>query len=371
MAFDAGAPFVAFDAGPLSGPEALRRYASDVLLQRDAAAATAVARDAARSALDIARSCLADNDPAAAVQALDACRGLILFAATEFRDVTARLDAAGRHDLSERWRLAAHEPGGAPAELRDDILGALAAALDTTGGGPAGLLDPPTLPEIRAALAALDTDALVYLVPGASPAPGWAVMVGAGGWPAAMRLPDLVLDRDVDRDVDVQRLPAALSQRDLDAVLDGPAKAGGLDTLCDWAWRAAVGPIVERYLPSLPSPGKAIRGEAALAAYLVPFVLLDRWGELFGAKFDVLLYDLTSTYFESDPPPATSDKRRHWLQPRQARRLRAGGDRADRHAGGLSAGLRGAAGQHLRQDDAARLPAQDRGAIRQGASASG
>jgi transposase len=28
--------------------------------------------------------------------------------------------------------------------------------------------------------------------------------------------------------------------------------------------------------------------------------LKQRWGELFGAKFDVLLYDLTSTYFESD-----------------------------------------------------------------------
>jgi hypothetical protein len=25
-----------------------------------------------------------------------------------------------------------------------------------------------------------------------------------------------------------------------------------------------------------------------------------RWGECFGAKFDVLLYDLTSTYFETD-----------------------------------------------------------------------
>jgi hypothetical protein len=36
--------------------------------------------------------------------------------------------------------------------------------------------------------------------------------------------------------------------------------------------------------------------------------LQDRWQDEFGAKFDVLLYDLTSTYFESDPPfpPRTS-----------------------------------------------------------------
>ena len=27
-----------------------------------------------------------------------------------------------------------------------------------------------------------------------------------------------------------------------------------------------------------------------------------RWRDLFNASFEVLLYDLTSTYFESDPP---------------------------------------------------------------------
>lgn len=30
--------------------------------------------------------------------------------------------------------------------------------------------------------------------------------------------------------------------------------------------------------------------------------LKGRWQDLFGVTFDVLLYDLTSTYFESDPP---------------------------------------------------------------------
>jgi len=44
----------------------------------------------------------------------------------------------------------------------------------------------------------------------------------------------------------------------------------------------------------------------------------QRWQDLFGARFDILLYDLTSTYFESDPPSDDSDKRRHGLQPRQA-----------------------------------------------------
>ncbi len=38
--------------------------------------------------------------------------------------------------------------------------------------------------------------------------------------------------------------------------------------------------------------------------------LQGRWQDEFGAQFDVLLYDLTSTYFESDPPFAEGDKRR-------------------------------------------------------------
>src|SRR6266849_2880459 len=39
--------------------------------------------------------------------------------------------------------------------------------------------------------------------------------------------------------------------------------------------------------------------------------LTARWKDLFNAKFDVLLYDLTSTYFESDPPADDADKRRY------------------------------------------------------------
>jgi len=39
--------------------------------------------------------------------------------------------------------------------------------------------------------------------------------------------------------------------------------------------------------------------------------LRQRWQDLFGARFDVLLYDLTSSYFESDPPAEEADKRRY------------------------------------------------------------
>ena len=39
--------------------------------------------------------------------------------------------------------------------------------------------------------------------------------------------------------------------------------------------------------------------------------LVGRWRDLFNARFDVLLYDLTSTYFESEPPLTADDKRRY------------------------------------------------------------
>jgi Transposase DDE domain len=39
--------------------------------------------------------------------------------------------------------------------------------------------------------------------------------------------------------------------------------------------------------------------------------LVGRWRDLFNASFDVLLYDLTSTYFEAAPPFPADDKRRY------------------------------------------------------------
>lgn len=38
--------------------------------------------------------------------------------------------------------------------------------------------------------------------------------------------------------------------------------------------------------------------------------LSAKWKDLFGVKFEVLLYDLTSTYFESEPPGGDKDKRK-------------------------------------------------------------
>ena len=49
---------------------------------------------------------------------------------------------------------------------------------------------------------------------------------------------------------------------------------------------------------------KLVAHKAALFSFLQ-----ERWRDLFGVTFDVLLYDLTSSYFESDPPFPAGDKR--------------------------------------------------------------
>jgi transposase len=50
---------------------------------------------------------------------------------------------------------------------------------------------------------------------------------------------------------------------------------------------------------------KLLEHKAAMFSHLK-----GRWASLFGAKYDVLLYDLTSTYFESNPPFGEKDKRK-------------------------------------------------------------
>jgi hypothetical protein len=225
--------------------DGLRNNAWKVLLQDDPAAAKFAARDAADAAVHAARLCIANSDPADAIRALDSGRSLMLFAATEFRDVVPRLVESGHHELAQRWQRAATsaEPDRLSIGLRHDVLAALSEKSD--------ILDPPSLAEIRHALTTLDADALVYLVPTTSTGqPGWAVIAPADGPPSYLALPHLL----VDDEYDVERYLSALSNRDLAPPSRQTRLVDSLEALCGWAWRAAVGPIVETYLPTLPTP---------------------------------------------------------------------------------------------------------------------
>lgn len=227
----------------------LRGYAWSALLQSTVDGAASAALGAADSALGIAREFLfLDNAADDAVRALDAGRGLILFASTEIRALGERLEAAGNAELATRWQAAGGDPERVPAGLRREVLAALA-------GASARFLDPPDRSEIQAALGALGCDALVYLVPGQDGLTGAALVVPATGGTASMALIGLSLGDDGELDEylaaasrrdNAAAEPTAEPVRDLGA---SDALRQSLDPLCDWAWRSAVGPLLEQYVP--------------------------------------------------------------------------------------------------------------------------
>ncbi|ARX86118.1 hypothetical protein SMD44_05587 [Streptomyces alboflavus] len=182
-----------------TGLDALRGHAWAALLQSGTGHAAQAAASATRSALEVAAWCLRDNAPAEAVQALDACRGLVLHAATTSSTVPERLLAAGREDLAEEWRSAATDtapdPSGAPPTVPSSLRRRVLAALTTADGGPQDrLLEPPTTTEIADALRASHKDALVYLLPASESTGGTAVAVTSTGAVHAVPLPLLTPD---------------------------------------------------------------------------------------------------------------------------------------------------------------------------------
>jgi hypothetical protein len=80
----------------------------------------------------------------------------------------------------------------------------------------------------------------------------------------------------------------------------------------EWAQRSALGDLLGEDVAGVAKDtlyrclDKLVSAKEALFAFLT-----GRWQDLFGVTYDLLLYDLTSTYFESDPPFAEGDPRRH------------------------------------------------------------
>ncbi|MEU8068933.1 CHAT domain-containing protein [Micromonospora sp. NPDC049151] len=248
----------------------LRGHAWNVLLTGSVSDADAAARNAADDALDVAAWCLADDDPGSAALALDACRALILYTATETRDLGARLAGAGRADLAARWRdaVAETEPELVPGELRREVIAALAGIAITEDGtttvapdaAATRLLAPPDLDEMRAALTGLGADMLVYLMPGDEKS-GAVVMVPRAEPPSWFPLATLSKQGTAGFDAFLTATTAeSLAGRV--AVAGSWSEAAGtarktLDDVCDWAWTAAIGPLLER-CPQ-PADGRAPR----------------------------------------------------------------------------------------------------------------
>ncbi|WP_405977295.1 CHAT domain-containing protein [Streptomyces sp. NBC_00158] len=241
------------ERGRRLGLEAMRGFACSALFQSGTQDAAEAARLATGLSEEVLGWCVADRAPQDALRALDACRGLVLHAATTSRSVPELLTAAGRDALAAEWRAsgAADDPDAAPGDLRRRVVLALTEAR-------VRLLDPPDPQEIGAALRAQDKDALVYLVAATADCPGTAVVVTSRGDVHEVPLPGLRADAGPLRDY---RPGGAGARRDM-----GPAPGHGsarpapapplraqLDRLCSWAWRAALRPLLGRFdVPDRP-----------------------------------------------------------------------------------------------------------------------
>ena len=225
--------------GRETGRRALRGHAWSVILQAGTADAVAAARHATDDARQVARWCLADGDPAGAAVALDAGRCLMLYAATVTMDVPARLTRLGRDDLLAGWR---RDPSD--VDVRIEVLTALAGAPVTDASVP-DVLDPPGAAEVGRALTALRADVLVYLLPRDDEGPGGAVLVPSGTLPG-VRPAFLTLPRLAATDL-LTRHVETLGSRDAGAVGGHRTEdwATAVDRLCDWAWPAVVGPLLD------------------------------------------------------------------------------------------------------------------------------
>jgi tetratricopeptide (TPR) repeat protein len=251
------------DAGPAhaAGFAALRGRARDLMVQSGTARSLGFARAAAEEAARVAAWCLQDADAGAAVEALEMGRGLILYAATSVAGLPDLLAAAGHGELARSWQdaaaagseppwdagtaAAANLPGlldgttglNVPDDLRARVFAALAGSAVEQR-----LLAPPSLPDLAAALGETGADAIVYLLGATDERPGCAVIVPAVDLADAARPEEIQLPLvRGDADAVVQTYAGAYAEMETD-----PGRfRQALGDLCDWAWHAVMGPILD------------------------------------------------------------------------------------------------------------------------------
>jgi hypothetical protein len=277
------------------GRSLLHAHGRAVLLQSGSWHGLSAARRIGTDTLRLARWCLADGQPHLAVEALELGRGLVLHAATVAADIPALLDAANRPGLAREWRarMADHdEPGldgpghdglgdnlnAVPSDLRHQVL----SALDGTDA-ELHLLSAPTVAQIAATLRSVRMDALVYLIPASADGSGHALIVQAGGEIDSCAVPGLTIE------------PGGAVHRYGTALQDSselPAEAGAgaasarsslgqaLGDVCDWAWTAVIGPVLDRLAPP---PQRATRPARLVIAPIGTLGLVPwhaaRWSE--------------------------------------------------------------------------------------------
>ncbi|MDT0316948.1 CHAT domain-containing protein [Streptomyces millisiae] len=253
------------EAALTTGRAALVELAADVLRQLGSEHGLETARRGADLALWMAHFAAAHRRGREFHEALELGRAMVLRAAAVSQDMPRLLADRGHPELAEEWRRAEQRggtrprpavellrPGAAsgpsiPSTLRRRALTALGAR---TRGGDQELIVSPGLGQLKEVIAAAGVDALVYLVPGRERSPGYALLVRPTGRPtqvhtlSRLSLTDPALRRYLDAAAARSR-PAGPEER-------YAAEARwrrALEELCDWAWQAAIEPVLASLEP--------------------------------------------------------------------------------------------------------------------------
>jgi len=235
------------------GRSLLHAYATTVLLQSGLPHGVRAARAAGADALRLAEWCLADGKAEAAVEALELGRALVLHAATVAADIPALLRAVNRPELAAEWTARPQARVEDLPDIPDDLRHRVLVALQHDAA-ERHLLSAPSLSQIVTALRALMLDGLVYLVPSAEGTSGRAIVVRAGGTIAEHALPGLRTGRGsaIDHFATAHRdlRGAVRAQGGPDLMVAMRRLRQTLEDLCDWAWEAAIGPLLDGFTPA-------------------------------------------------------------------------------------------------------------------------
>ncbi len=238
------------------GLAGLREHAGDVLLQDSDENALHMARRGSDDATQMARWFLARGRHEAAIGAIELGRGMVLHTATSGSSVAEALGAAGHQALAAAWSARGSGPGrrdtpghgSGAGEADDDLRYRAMRALEGTAA-EAALLSPPTLDDIAGALAHCGKDLLGYLLPqqerGAGMDTGMAVLVDREGTVSWIPLPRLRAGSGSMIDDFVRARRAAETASAQTQIALRARWRETLDTVCDWAWEAAVGPLLK------------------------------------------------------------------------------------------------------------------------------
>jgi hypothetical protein len=242
------------DRAVTTGLAALREQAGDVFLQESDENALFAARRGTKDATEMARWFLGHGQSESAIAALELGRAMVLHAATSGTRVEEVLRDAGQTDLAGEW--ASRSPD---EEAADDLRYRIMTSIEGSAA-ESRLFSAPSVADVTAALAACGADALVYLLPRGDDGAGLAILVQPDGQVRRLPLPGLYCG---------PRSPAAVAlgaRREADAGAAGADRdiarktrqrwVEALGELCDWAWSAAIGPVLSTIPSCSPGDGR-------------------------------------------------------------------------------------------------------------------